>query len=105
MECPKDLFSILGRGSLTSDNHLAWNLPVGGRKVEHLKDNIKSLEITLTDAHVAKLEEVNPFDFGFPYDFFGRDPHLMGETTNRVMKASDPIQWVQDVRSIEAQRQ
>jgi hypothetical protein len=29
----------------------------------------------------------------------------MGETTNRVMKASDPIQWVQDVRSIEAQRQ
>lgn len=84
---------------------MAWNLPVGGRKVEHLKDNIKSLEITLTDAHVAKLEEVNPFDFGFPYDFFGRDPHLMGETTNRVMKASDPIQWVQDVRSIEAQRQ
>jgi hypothetical protein len=85
--------------------HLALDSTVGGRKVEHLKDNIKSLEITLTDAHVAQLEEVNPFDFGFPYNHFGRDPHLVGETTNRVMKASDPIQWVQDVRSIEAQRQ
>ena len=41
---------------------------VGGRKVEHLMDNIAALEIALSDEQVKYLEEVLPFVRGFPHD-------------------------------------
>lgn len=40
---------------------------VGGRKVEHLEDNIKALSISLTDKQVEFLESQVPFDPGFPH--------------------------------------
>jgi hypothetical protein len=39
---------------------------VGGRKVEQLQGNIKALDIVLTPAQIRALEEVLPFDQGFP---------------------------------------
>ncbi len=51
---------------------------VGGRKVEHLKDNIKALSIRLTDEQIAYLESVKPFDLGFPGNFIGDDPNITG---------------------------
>lgn len=75
---------------------------VGGRKIEHLHDNIQALRINLTDAHMQTLESVLPFDIGFPAKQFGADPALAGETTNGVLKASAPMQWVREVRAIEA---
>ncbi|KAL8278150.1 hypothetical protein RQP46_009474 [Phenoliferia psychrophenolica] len=42
---------------------------VGGRKIEHLLDNIQALEITLTKEHYEYLESVLPFDIGFPGNF------------------------------------
>lgn len=42
---------------------------VGGRKLEHIKGNIESLEITLTDEEVAKIEDAYRFDPGFPHTF------------------------------------
>jgi len=39
---------------------------VGGRKVEHLMDNLEALEIVLTEEHIKYLESVLPFDVGFP---------------------------------------
>ena len=47
---------------------------VGGRKVEHLHDNIKALSIRLTDEQIKKLENVKPFDLGFPMTMIGEDP-------------------------------
>ncbi|KZT08140.1 Aldo/keto reductase [Laetiporus sulphureus 93-53] len=44
---------------------------VGGRKVEHLMDNIHALDIALSPEQVAELENVLPFDRGFPYDMIG----------------------------------
>lgn len=52
---------------------------VGGRKVEHLHDNIQALKIKLTTEQIAYLESVKPFDVGFPYDFIGPDPKLTGK--------------------------
>jgi aryl-alcohol dehydrogenase-like predicted oxidoreductase len=52
---------------------------VGGRKVEHLKANIESLKIKLTDQQIQKLESVKAFDLGFPGAFIGEDPHITGE--------------------------
>ncbi|KAF9800947.1 hypothetical protein IEO21_10248 [Rhodonia placenta] len=44
---------------------------VGGRKVEHLMDNIGALDIALTPEQIAELEAVQPFAKGFPHDMVG----------------------------------
>lgn len=43
---------------------------IGGRKVEHLKQNIQALDIALTDEHIKYLESILPFDLGFPTNQF-----------------------------------
>ena len=43
---------------------------IGGRKVEHLHDNLEALEIILTPKHVTYLESILPFDPGFPFKYF-----------------------------------
>ena len=42
---------------------------VGGRKVEHLLSNLEALDISLGDEEIKKLENVIPFDPGFPSTF------------------------------------
>lgn len=39
---------------------------IGGRKVEHLLQNLEALEISLTDEQIRELENVVPFQHGFP---------------------------------------
>ncbi|KAK9327389.1 NADP-dependent oxidoreductase domain-containing protein [Lipomyces starkeyi] len=53
---------------------------VGGRKVEHMKDNIKALSIKLTDEQIEYLENVNPFSHGFPHNFIPADPNITGQS-------------------------
>ncbi|OTA63184.1 putative aryl-alcohol dehydrogenase Aad14 [Hypoxylon sp. EC38] len=54
---------------------------VGGRKVEHLRDNIKCLKITLTEQQIEYLEGIVPFDPGFPSNLIGPDPKVTGKAT------------------------
>ncbi|KAK0720719.1 putative aryl-alcohol dehydrogenase Aad14 [Lasiosphaeris hirsuta] len=54
---------------------------VGGRKVEHLHDNIQALSIKLTDEQINYLESVKPFNLGFPSNFIGADPNVTGVST------------------------
>lgn len=54
---------------------------VGGRKVEHLKQNIEALSIKLTPEDIAELEAATPFEPGFPHDFNGPDPRVTGQFT------------------------
>ncbi|KAH6912854.1 aryl-alcohol dehydrogenase [Coprinopsis sp. MPI-PUGE-AT-0042] len=44
---------------------------IGGRKVEHLLQNVEALEITLTDSQIAELESVADFELGFPHSMIG----------------------------------
>ncbi|PPQ79214.1 hypothetical protein CVT25_002820 [Psilocybe cyanescens] len=44
---------------------------VGGRKVEHLVQNLEALEISLSDEQIKYLESVVPFDLGFPSSIIG----------------------------------
>lgn len=60
---------------------------VGGRKVEHLKQNIEALKIKLTDEQIAYLESVKPFDVGFPSNFLGEDPNITGHSA-RLSRAA-----------------
>jgi diketogulonate reductase-like aldo/keto reductase len=49
---------------------------VGGRKVEHLQDNIAALKIRLTAEQTEYLESVRPFDIGIPGNMIGEDPKV-----------------------------
>ncbi|KZT63481.1 arylalcohol dehydrogenase [Daedalea quercina L-15889] len=56
---------------------------VGGRKVEHLMDNISALDIALSEEQVKYLESVLPFVRGFPHEMIGDGSgfghlHMMG---------------------------
>jgi len=44
---------------------------IGGRKVEHLHDNVEALEISLSPEQITYLESIIPFDKGFPVNRFG----------------------------------
>ncbi|KAF9237344.1 NADP-dependent oxidoreductase domain-containing protein [Melanogaster broomeanus] len=44
---------------------------VGGRKVEQLEANLEALEIVLTPEHIKYLENIVPFDPGFPTNMIG----------------------------------
>lgn len=61
---------------------------VGGRKIAHLKDNIRALSITLTDEQIAELEKVKPFDVGFPSDILA-DPTVKGHS--RILARTAPM--------------
>ncbi|KAF2102474.1 putative aryl-alcohol dehydrogenase [Rhizodiscina lignyota] len=60
---------------------------VGGRKVEHLQDNIKALSIKLTDEQIKYLESVKPFDLGWPNNFISADPNVTGKS-DRMARSS-----------------
>lgn len=72
---------------------------VGGRKVEHLKSNVQSLSIKLSEEQIKKLESIVPFEPGFPNSLIHEDPHISGKAswilkrTAQVafVKASKPI--------------
>jgi aryl-alcohol dehydrogenase-like predicted oxidoreductase len=72
---------------------------VGGRKVEHLQDNMKALSIKLTEKQFEYLESVKPLDVGFPVNFLGMDPHETGQSTS-ILAGSAPIAWVKNPRAI-----
>ncbi|KIP10770.1 hypothetical protein PHLGIDRAFT_115124 [Phlebiopsis gigantea 11061_1 CR5-6] len=44
---------------------------IGGRKIEHLHDNLEALEISLSPEQIKTLDDIVPFDKGFPFTYFG----------------------------------
>ena len=43
---------------------------IGGRKVEHLHQNLEALDISLTPEQIKTLDNIVPFDKGFPFSGF-----------------------------------
>ncbi|KAF8590780.1 aryl-alcohol dehydrogenase [Ramaria rubella] len=43
---------------------------IGGRKIEHLQENLEALSISLTNEQIKYLESILPFDSGFPTNIF-----------------------------------
>jgi hypothetical protein len=41
---------------------------IGGRKVEHLMQNIEALTTALSPAQIKYLESIEPFEPGFPHN-------------------------------------
>lgn len=73
---------------------------VGGRKVQHLKDNIKSLEIKLSSEDIEYLESIVPFEPGFPNNFLGQDPHINNGQLSFLMAGVAKMDFVQGDRPI-----
>jgi len=46
---------------------------VGATKVSQLEDNLKTVDVTLSDEHMRKLDEASAIQLGFPGDFFRED--------------------------------
>lgn len=53
---------------------------VGARKVEHMQANLEALNISLSDENVKFIDEVLPFDKGFPSNFFVRTSSASAQT-------------------------
>jgi aryl-alcohol dehydrogenase-like predicted oxidoreductase len=59
---------------------LAWLLArsevstiiVGARTVEQWNDNLRALDVKLTDKDLAELDEVSRPEWGYPYSFIAR---------------------------------
>lgn len=66
---------------------------LGGRKVEHLHDNIKALEIRLSEQQIEFLENVKDFDIGFPSNFIGEDPKVMGGRGGSMLAGAAFVDW------------
>ena len=66
-----------------SESHVAlqWTMSkgfscipiVGATKVAQFKDSLKTVEVTLSEAHIQKLDEASKIKLGFPGDFFKED--------------------------------
>ncbi|KAK5807366.1 hypothetical protein VI817_001624 [Penicillium citrinum] len=73
---------------------------VGGRKVEHLHDNIQALKIRLTAKQIQFLEQATEFDIGFPNNFIGPDPSTTDGTPAMLMGVSGRYDYVMSPRAI-----
>ena len=72
---------------------------VGGRKVEHLRDNIQALKIKLSSKQIEHLESVRPLDPGFPNNFIGPDPKVTGKPSG-LLAANAPVAFVLSPKAI-----
>jgi len=62
---------------------------IGATKVDQLQDNLKTIDITLSDEQVKKLDEASAIQLGFPGDFFkeeGVKTNSFGGFYDRVEK-------------------
>jgi hypothetical protein len=65
---------------------------IGFKKRENSMSNIEALKVRLTDDQIRKLEDIKPFDIGFPLTIIHDDPTETGVTAPLVA-ASAQIAW------------
>ena len=46
---------------------------VGARKVSHVEDNLKCVDVKLSDEQIKQLDDISAIKLGFPHDFFQTD--------------------------------
>lgn len=60
---------------------------IGARKLDQLKDNIKSLDVTIPEPLMQKLNDVSAIELGFPHDFVlrsGAQKMIYGDMVHRI---------------------
>ncbi|KAM0548863.1 hypothetical protein ACHAPJ_009719 [Fusarium lateritium] len=82
---------------------------VGARKVEHIKGNVESLDVRLTEEEIGKIDTAYPFDHGFPHNFLsgtlftGDEVHRGASAPGDVWltKGLGKFEWVEKPKSID----
>eukprot|EP01113_Clastostelium_recurvatum_P033297 TRINITY_DN4386_c0_g2_i4.p1 TRINITY_DN4386_c0_g2~~TRINITY_DN4386_c0_g2_i4.p1 ORF type:complete len:392 (-),score=77.86 TRINITY_DN4386_c0_g2_i4:64-1239(-) len=90
-------------GSSITSVALAWVLHrepyvfpiVGGRKIEHLKENVDALTLVLSEDQINRLNKAVPLHLGFPYAGFGMHPK-----DNFLVQSSGHYQWQEEQKPI-----
>ncbi|EJD47191.1 Aldo/keto reductase [Auricularia subglabra TFB-10046 SS5] len=71
---------------------------VGGSKIEQLKDNIKALDISLTQDQISRIESAGEYNPGFPHDLIGNgtSPVMFMTTVAKIdhVRPEEPIRPV-----------
>lgn len=66
-------------GNSSSQVALSWLLNksvmpiIGARKVHHIEDNLKCVDVKLSTEQIQQLDKVSQIELGFPHDFFEAD--------------------------------
>jgi len=68
---------------------------IGGRKVDHLEENIDALKVALTKEDIKELEDASPVSLGFPHSFVGSK---LGQ--NNLVNMVAKYDWVEDAQPI-----
>ncbi len=93
VEVAKKLGASPAQVALSWINHKGVIPIIGARKIHQLEDNIKSLDLTLPDEIINKLDEVSAIDMGFPHDFVlrpGAQKMIYGDMVNRIEGIRNP---------------
>ena len=53
--------------------------------MEHLKENIKALEISLSPEQIQRIEGAKPIELGFPYTLIVRIPTQLPSTSPELL--------------------
>ncbi len=78
---------------------LAWILQqgvipiVGARKIEQIKDNLKSIEVDIPGEVLQRLDEVSAIELGFPHDFVlrsGAQKMIYGDMVHQIEGIGNP---------------
>lgn len=70
---------------------------IGFQTRDQLHDNIRALDITLTEEEMTELENLEPLDLGFPGNMIGQDPRLNGgRPGGNVAMQLGTIDWPAD---------
>lgn len=65
---------------------------IGGRRVEQLEENIRSRDIRLSQKQIDTLEQVVPFDLGFPSNFIQENSYVSAKT-QPFLDPAGAIDW------------
>jgi aryl-alcohol dehydrogenase-like predicted oxidoreductase len=66
---------------------------LGARRLSQIRDNLSSLDVTLADEHIRRLDEVSRIELGFPHDFYAdpiRRDRLFGGLYSRMADHRGP---------------
>lgn len=75
---------------------------IGGRSIDHLRANIRALDLGLTAEDVAEIEEAVPFDVGFPYAQFGGASLHKAPGVGKWLAAAGHVAYAEPVSPIKS---
>ena len=63
---------------------------VGGQRVEHLKQNVQALDISLSPEQIQRIENAKPIELGFPYNIIVRTPIMAYSSLLQTLRLNRP---------------